>query len=154
MPSDFETVLDAPIAIGDSAAPTAPNVSYWHRIALVVLDAVFCLLMGGFTFGWAPLEDVLTEDGKSSLLAGSFGLNLLVAGVYSHLCSAGETSCNAQHLRLNLLYTVASSILDISAFFGAKCEEKYGPRNTAVLAGVLHGANRFVRCALLSRESS
>lgn len=41
---------------------------------------------------------------------------LLDSGVYSHLCPSGESRCKAQDTRLNLLFTVASSVTNVIPF--------------------------------------
>jgi hypothetical protein len=60
---------------------------------------------------------VIAQSTDAFLMAGFAALKpiLLDAGVYQHLCTAGQSTCKAQDTRLNSLFVVATSVNNVSA---------------------------------------
>ncbi|KYQ92053.1 hypothetical protein DLAC_06888 [Tieghemostelium lacteum] len=90
------------------------------RYLLLFLAEIQMLMISGIVFGWEPLQDAMIQQ-----------------NVFLDLCSKGETSCKAQSLRLNLVYTIGTFTATGSAFVSGYIFDKKGPIWTNIIAFVL-----------------
>ena len=118
--------------------PRAPGISYrWLLVALAFIEV---LTGTGIMFGWSAISLALTRD-----------------GVYSELCSNSTTTlvnqtvptnagvCDAQALRLNVVYGVAASSFPLSMFFWGPAIDRWGARGVRIgsLAFFISGSLLF-----------
>ncbi|KAK2787744.1 hypothetical protein FQN51_003083 [Onygenales sp. PD_10] len=107
----------------DISAPF--EVSKAKRIAQVCAAVAYCVLSAGVTFGFAALKPVLIEE-----------------GVYRDRCTQDETErgellCYNQDLRLNLMFTLAAVISNISALPVGTILDACGPRVSGIIGSIL-----------------
>jgi len=90
----------------------------------------FCI--AGLVFGELPrLQYSLADEIGFAALKPI----LLDSGVYSHLCE-GQKTCKAQDTRLNLLFTVASSVTNVRLCPTPVEEEDSGAKKKELMVGV------------------
>ncbi|KAI1412234.1 putative MFS transporter [Hypoxylon sp. FL1857] len=128
---------------GDRAAPvvsnktTLPNtaaykVSAAKRAAQVAFAIVACWFAAGIVYGFASLKPVLIEE-----------------GVYDELCppdskppggggddGSEKVPCDAQDMRLNLFFIVASITTNASSLVAGWVLDRYGRRLCYVISGI------------------
>ena len=87
--------------------------SHAARILLLFYVMLSLTLCGGTVFGYAGLKEVLLDE-----------------GVYRELCrnSDDQVPCNEQMLRLDLMFTLASSLFSAYLLPAGLCLQKIGPR--------------------------
>ncbi|RLN93422.1 hypothetical protein BBJ28_00011765 [Nothophytophthora sp. Chile5] len=100
-------------------APTASRRIAPKRIALVLTVLASDLLLTGLIFGWAPLLLMLQAEGQ-----------------YLELCDDGRP-CVAQENRLNLIFAVASVVMNAGALPVGIFLDRAGPRVATALAAVV-----------------
>ena len=88
------------------------------RKVLIAAVLLSDLSFTGIVFGFSSLEVVWQAE-----------------GVYSELCDSGDNLCPAQLNRLNLCFTIASSLAVLSSLPSGAFVDTYGPRATSVLSG-------------------
>lgn len=88
--------------------------------AMIFFGVFICSTMSGVIFGDAALRPVLISS-----------------GVYSDRCKPNEDTCDAQLLRLVLLFTVASTMNSVSSLPGGMFLDKFGPRKTGIMGSIL-----------------
>ncbi|TDH65845.1 hypothetical protein CCR75_001353 [Bremia lactucae] len=92
-----------------------------QRVALVLAVCLSDLLLTGLVFGWAPLLLLLQEEGQ-----------------YHELCADPSAStCVAQENRLNLIFAVASVVLNAGALPVGILLDMAGPRATIATAAII-----------------
>lgn len=101
------------------------SVSKGLRIAQVTCAIVWCLFVAGTSFGFAALKPVLVSE-----------------GVYREKCTAKEISkgvhiCREQELSLNMMFTVAAVVTNVSALIVGTFLDTYGPKFCGVVGSVL-----------------
>ncbi|KAI1142088.1 putative MFS transporter [Hypoxylon sp. FL0543] len=122
---------------GDRAAPADPHetntaaykVSAVKRAAQVAFAIVACWFAAGIVYGFASLKPVLIDE-----------------GVYDDLCPPDEkpgqgdgsekVPCDAQDMRLNLFFIVASITTNASSLVAGWVLDRYGRRLCYVISGL------------------
>ncbi|KAJ5177344.1 Major facilitator superfamily domain general substrate transporter [Penicillium coprophilum] len=117
---------------GTTVAQTPPwadttgayEVSAARRIAQVCTAVVYCFLAAGVVFGFAALKPVLIRE-----------------KVYRNLCSQAELEedidvCYGQEIRLNLMFTIAAVVTNISALPVGTILDAYGPRVSGIIGSI------------------
>ncbi|KKK20244.1 hypothetical protein ARAM_003221, partial [Aspergillus rambellii] len=115
------------------------EVSPTTRILQVCIAVVYCFFSAGIVFGFAAIKPVFIKE-----------------GVYGDLCSneklgTAQDVCYGQELRLNLMFTIAAVVTNVSALPVGTILDTYGPRACGIigsscifLGGLLFGlAPRF-----------
>ncbi|OQD62491.1 hypothetical protein PENPOL_c012G06977 [Penicillium polonicum] len=102
----------------------AYEVSAARRIAQVCTAVVYCFLAAGVVFGFAALKPVLIRE-----------------KVYRNLCSQAELEedvdvCYGQEIRLNLMFTIAAVVTNVSALPVGTILDAYGPRVSGVIGSI------------------
>ncbi|KAJ5605228.1 hypothetical protein N7510_010382 [Penicillium lagena] len=97
------------------------EVSPAKRIAQVCIAVIYCFLAAGIVFGFAALKPILIRE-----------------KVYRNLCSRAELDedvsvCNGQQIRLNLMFTIAAVVTNISALPVGTILDAYGPRVSGLI---------------------
>eukprot|EP00158_Paraphelidium_tribonemae_P000599 Partr_v1_DN22920_c0_g1_i1_m42582 putative Solute carrier family 43 member len=105
----------------------ASDVPLWNRLLLITLCLLISLFSSGVIFGFASLKPVLEAS-----------------GVYRYLCDEGKDSCDAQNLRLNLMFTIGSSAINIASLPVGHVLDVYGPRVSLFVGSLTH----LVSCLL------
>ncbi|KAJ5698103.1 hypothetical protein N7462_000108 [Penicillium macrosclerotiorum] len=100
------------------------EVSPARRIAQVCLAVIYCFLSAGIVFGFAALKPVLIRE-----------------KVYRNLCSPQELEknvgvCYGQQIRLNLMFTIAAVVTNVSALPVGAILDTYGPRVSSIIGCV------------------
>lgn len=108
------------------------SVSKPLRIAQVACAIVWCLFVAGTSFGFAALKPVLVSE-----------------GVYREKCTAKEIEhgvhiCRDQELSLNMMFTIAAVVTNISALIVGTCLDTYGPKFCGVVGSVLVATACFI----------
>ncbi|VVT55291.1 uncharacterized protein SAPINGB_P004523 [Magnusiomyces paraingens] len=98
------------------------------RIAQVACSILWCLFVAGTSFGFAALKPVLVSE-----------------GVYRERCTPDEVEhnvhiCRNQELALNMMFTIAAVVTNISALVVGSALDIYGPRFCGVLGSFLVAA--------------
>ncbi|KAJ9491836.1 hypothetical protein VN97_g1381 [Penicillium thymicola] len=102
----------------------AYEVSAGRRIAQVCIAVVYCFLAAGVVFGFAALKPVLIRE-----------------KVYRNLCSQAELEedadvCYGQEIRLNLMFTIAAVVTNVSALPVGTILDAYGPRISGIIGSI------------------
>ncbi|KXG51816.1 Major facilitator superfamily domain, general substrate transporter [Penicillium griseofulvum] len=102
----------------------AYEVSAARRIAQVCTAVVYCFLAAGVVFGFAALKPVLVRE-----------------KVYRNLCSQAELEedvdvCYGQEIRLNLMFTIAAVVTNVSALPVGTILDAYGPRVSGIIGSI------------------
>ncbi|KAI9925776.1 hypothetical protein MW887_005582 [Aspergillus wentii] len=108
------------IGLIEPELPGPPTTSAFEvgsvkRIAQVFVAVIYCFLAAGTVFGFAALKPVLVKE-----------------EVYHNLCS-GETVCYEQEMRLNLMFTIAAVVTNVSALPVGTILDTYGPRVCGII---------------------
>ncbi|CAG7938082.1 unnamed protein product [Penicillium nalgiovense] len=103
---------------------SAYEVSGARRIAQVCTAVVYCFLAAGVVFGFAALKPILIRE-----------------KVYRNLCSQAELEkdvnvCYGQEIRLNLMFTIAAVVTNISALPVGTILDAYGPRVCGITGSI------------------
>mmetsp|Transcript_40378 Transcript_40378/g.99170 ORF Transcript_40378/g.99170 Transcript_40378/m.99170 type:complete len:558 (+) Transcript_40378:58-1731(+) len=101
--------------------------------ALIAVAALQAVLTSGMVFGWAPLQLMLEEE-----------------GIYANECKDGVAPCPEQGIKLQTMYTVATSAFCFCVWPTGMVLDKYGPRVCSMMGSVLFG----VGCALMAISSN
>ncbi|KGO69813.1 Major facilitator superfamily domain, general substrate transporter [Penicillium italicum] len=102
----------------------AYEVSSARRIAQVCTAVVYCFLAAGVVFGFAALKPILIRE-----------------KVYRNLCSQAELEdgvdvCYGQEIRLNLMFTIAAVVTNVSALPVGTILDAYGPRVSGIIGSI------------------
>ncbi|KAJ5496228.1 hypothetical protein N7463_008215 [Penicillium fimorum] len=102
----------------------AYEVSASRRIAQVCTAVIYCFLAAGVVFGFAALKPVLIRE-----------------KVYRDLCSPAELEedvdvCYGQEIRLNLMFTIAAVVTNVSALPVGTILDAYGPRVSGIIGSI------------------
>ncbi|CAG8910203.1 unnamed protein product [Penicillium egyptiacum] len=102
----------------------AYEVSAARRIAQICTAVVYCFLAAGVVFGFAALKPVLIRE-----------------KVYRNLCSRAELEedvdvCYGQEIRLNLMFTIAAVVTNVSALPVGTILDAYGPRVCGIIGSI------------------
>ncbi|QQK43732.1 MFS transporter Fmp42, putative [Penicillium digitatum] len=102
----------------------AYEVSTVRRIAQVWTAVVYCFLAAGVVFGFAALKPILIRE-----------------KVYRNLCSEAELKedvdvCYGQEIRLNLMFTIAAVVTNVSALPVGTILDTYGPRVSGIIGSL------------------
>ncbi|KAJ5951666.1 Major facilitator superfamily domain general substrate transporter [Penicillium vulpinum] len=102
----------------------AYEVSAARRIAQVCTAVVYCFLAAGVVFGFAALKPILIRE-----------------KVYRNLCSQAELEedvdvCYGQEIRLNLMFTIAAVVTNVSALPVGTILDAYGPRVSGIIGSI------------------
>ncbi|GAA99771.1 uncharacterized protein L969DRAFT_52196 [Mixia osmundae IAM 14324] len=103
----------------------ASEVPVAKRVAQVICSVFFCLTCAGLIFGFAALKPVLVDE-----------------GIYSELCTQDELQrdvwvCLEQDTRLNLMFTIATVVTNVSALPIGFLLDRIGPQRTSILGGCI-----------------
>ncbi|KAJ5342862.1 Major facilitator superfamily domain general substrate transporter [Penicillium brevicompactum] len=117
---------ERPVLVDSPWAHTtgAYEVSAAKRIAQVCTAVVYCFLAAGVVFGFAALKPVLIRE-----------------KVYRNLCSQAELErnvdvCDGQEIRLNLMFTIAAVVTNVSALPVGTILDAYGPRVSSIIGSI------------------
>ncbi|KAJ5389079.1 Protein FMP42 [Penicillium cataractarum] len=118
-PTPPVAVLKEPFWLSDTRG--AFEVSPARRIVQVCLAVIYCFLAAGVVFGFAALKPVLIKE-----------------HVYRNLCSREELDnevavCNGQEIKLNLMFTIAAVVTNVSALPVGTILDAYGPRVSGII---------------------
>ncbi|KAJ5895631.1 Protein FMP42 [Penicillium taxi] len=124
LPSHSATPIPVSVPKEESGVPDtlgAFEVSRAKRIAQVSLAVVYCFLAAGVVFGFAALKPVLIRE-----------------NVYRNLCTRQELEtdvavCDGQEIRLNLMFTIAAVVTNVSALPVGTILDSYGPRVSGII---------------------
>lgn len=101
------------------------RVSKSLRLVQVGCAIIWCLLVAGPSFGFAALKPVLVSE-----------------GVYRELCTEKEIEdgilvCEEQDIRLNLMFTIAAVLTNVTAIVVGPTLDKFGPRVCGIIGALL-----------------
>ncbi|KAJ5484608.1 Major facilitator superfamily domain general substrate transporter [Penicillium expansum] len=90
----------------------------------VFTAVVYCFLAAGVVFGFAALKPILIRE-----------------KVYRNLCSQAELEedvdvCYGQEIRLNLMFTIAAVVTNVSALPVGTILDAYGPRVSGIIGSI------------------
>lgn len=106
----------------------ASDMSFGHRLSLVLVAIAAAFALSGSIFGFQALRPALID-----------------AGVYRSLCELDEpVPCNAQLLRLNLVFTIATTMANAASIVIGFVLDHYGPRFTAICGCLLYTLGSFL----------
>lgn len=94
---------------------TSDDFNIKRRLILVISSFICCLGTAGVIFGFSSLQPVLEH-----------------AGIYAHLCPAGQTKCPAQSDRLMLMFTLASSATNLVSLPIGYTLDRFGPKKSMI----------------------
>ncbi|KAI2699427.1 hypothetical protein CBS147332_8313 [Penicillium roqueforti] len=119
---DSETIVARTPPWADTTG--AYEVSAARRIAQVCTAVVYCFLAAGVVFGFAALKPILIRE-----------------KVYRDLCSQAELEkdvdvCYGQEIRLNLMFTIAAVVTNVSALPVGTILDTYGPRVSGIIGSI------------------
>lgn len=122
----------------------AKEVSKSRRVLQCVVSAAWILFAGGPIFGFAALKPVLVAEkvyeslcdvSSDAKLGGIYDYTLkpdAFASLTMRIVSKSEESrvakCTAQDLKLNMMFTVAAVLTNVTALLIGRILDKYGPR--------------------------
>ncbi|KAJ5558008.1 hypothetical protein N7461_001980 [Penicillium sp. DV-2018c] len=118
------TVHDSVISRTPGETTGAYEVSVARRIAQVCTAVVYCFLAAGVVFGFAALKPILVRE-----------------NVYRNLCTQAELDedvdvCYGQEIRLNLMFTIAAVVTNVSALPVGTILDAYGPRVSGIIGSI------------------
>ncbi|KAI5962208.1 uncharacterized protein KGF55_003284 [Candida pseudojiufengensis] len=93
------------------------------RILQITCAIIWCLVAAGPVFGYAALKPILISQ-----------------GVYENECTGSKsinTKCVEQDLSLNMLFTVACSVTNISALPVGSILDAYGPKISGIIGAII-----------------
>lgn len=101
------------------------RVSRGLRIVQVGCAIFWCLLVAGPSFGFAALKPVLVAE-----------------GVYSQYCTPDEITegvriCQKQELKLNMIFTIAAVLTNVTALVVGPTLDTFGPRVCGIVGAFL-----------------
>lgn len=101
------------------------NVSKTLRTIQVTCAVVWCLLVAGPSFGFAALKPVLVSE-----------------GVYKEYCTSKEIEdnvgiCQQQELKLNMIFTIAAVMTNVTALIVGPILDSYGPKVCGIIGALL-----------------
>lgn len=101
------------------------RVSKGLRLVQVACAIFWCLLVAGPSFGFAALKPVLVSE-----------------GVYSQFCTpdeieAGVRICQQQELKLNMIFTIAAVLTNVTALVVGPTLDTFGPRVCGIVGAIL-----------------
>lgn len=101
------------------------QVSKPLRVLQVGCAIFWCLLVAGPSFGFAALKPVLVSE-----------------GVYQQYCTPDEIEsgvlvCKDQDIRLNLVFTIAAVLTNVTAIVVGPTLDRFGPRVCGVIGALL-----------------
>lgn len=101
------------------------NVSKTIRIIQVACAVIWCLLVAGPSFGFAALKPILVSE-----------------GVYRDYCTPKEIKhgveiCQQQELKLNLIFTIAAVMTNITALVVGPILDSHGPKLCGIIGALL-----------------
>eukprot|EP00164_Ancoracysta_twista_P005244 GFYU01007176.1.p1 GENE.GFYU01007176.1~~GFYU01007176.1.p1 ORF type:complete len:510 (-),score=153.01 GFYU01007176.1:138-1667(-) len=105
------------IAAGAHATVTEDEKQLWHsrgkRYALLAFASLQCALFAGVIYGWPTFSLALTRE-----------------KVYFSACDCGPVcdQCDAQQRKLNLVYTVTTSVSMATGLISGHVLDRWGPR--------------------------
>ena len=99
---------------------------------LILVGALEAVLTSGVVFGWAPLQMMLQEE-----------------GIYGDVCTDGPP-CQEQAVRLQIIYTVATSAFCFCVWPTGLVLDAYGPRACCMMGAAFFG----VGTALMARSDA
>jgi len=88
----------------------------WKRIVAMVVAVASVVAMAAIIDGWSALSLVFLRE-----------------GVYRRLCDDGQTTCESQQLRLSLVFTVGTVVLQASSLPIGLFLDQFGPRITTIV---------------------
>ncbi|KAJ6185177.1 hypothetical protein N7519_006478 [Penicillium mononematosum] len=102
----------------------AYEVSAARRVAQICTAVVYCFLAAGVVFGFAALKPILIRE-----------------KVYRNLCSEAELEkavnvCYGQEIRLNLMFTIAAVVTNVSALPVGTVLDAYGPQVCGIAGSI------------------
>lgn len=108
------------------------NVSKGLRLVQVGCAIFWCLLVAGPSFGFAALKPVLVSE-----------------GVYSQFCTPEEIElgvriCKQQELKLNMIFTIAAVLTNVTALIVGPTLDKFGPKLCGIIGALLITAACFI----------
>ncbi|KAL1409089.1 hypothetical protein Q8F55_005913 [Vanrija albida] len=103
------------------------DVSPRRRVLQVAASVVFCFLTVGLVFGYAALKPVL-----------------LASGVYAELCEPDKPGCAAQDTKLNFLFILATSTVNMASFPVGVFLDSVGPQVSTLTGAVVFAAGCVV----------
>eukprot|EP00232_Nephroselmis_pyriformis_P013895 CAMPEP_0182876078 /NCGR_PEP_ID=MMETSP0034_2-20130328/13935_1 /TAXON_ID=156128 /ORGANISM="Nephroselmis pyriformis, Strain CCMP717" /LENGTH=201 /DNA_ID=CAMNT_0025008847 /DNA_START=107 /DNA_END=709 /DNA_ORIENTATION=- len=92
-------------------------MGFWD-VTLLVTAFASCLFFSGISYGWAPMVLMLKGEGQ-----------------YSELCTVEDPDCEAREQRLNLIYTMASSMFSIVAMPSGVILDAFGAHVVVAISG-------------------
>ncbi|PKY00526.1 MFS general substrate transporter [Aspergillus campestris IBT 28561] len=119
-----EQPLDLDVQEGVLETRGAFEVSRLKRILQVIVAVIYCFFSAGIVFGFAAIKPVLIQE-----------------GVYRDKCGQEEIEqnqevCYGQELRLNLMFTIAAVVTNVSALPVGTILDIYGPRVCGVIGSM------------------
>lgn len=108
------------------------RVSKGLRLVQVACAIFWCLLVAGPSFGFAALKPVLVSE-----------------GVYKQYCTPQEIEkgvriCQEQELKLNMIFTIAAVVTNVTALAVGPTLDSFGPRVCGIIGSILIGAACFI----------
>lgn len=120
---------EAPLIFSAKKSQHVPSLTL--RITQIGCAMLWCLFAAGPIFGFAALKPVL-----------------IAQGIYKEVCdisinplttldlSTNEAICTEQDLKLNLMFTLAAVITNITALLVGSILDNYGPRITGLIGSI------------------
>lgn len=116
------------------------NLSLKRRILQIVCAITWCLLAAGPVFGFAALKPILIREGvysdrchEAPNTTAVLQLSKIISPFLITRGDGGEHMCEAQDLSLNLIFTLAAVITNVSALVVGTVLDVWGPRVTGLL---------------------
>lgn len=109
------------------------TVSKGLRLTQVTCAIFWCLLVAGPSFGFAALKPVLVSE-----------------GVYKQFCTPQEIEdgiriCQQQELKLNMIFTIAAVLTNVTALLVGPTLDTFGPKVCGIVGALLI----FIACFIL-----
>lgn len=89
---------------------------------MVVMGFLSCICTSGSIFGYASLSTALRAS-----------------GMYADLCE-GDRTCDKQRLRMDLMFTLASTAVNVACLFVGMILDRYGPKVTCISGALIYAA--------------
>ena len=106
------------------------EVSKTKRLVQISIAVVYCLFSAGVVFGYAALKPVLVKEGVYKEFCNQKEEIMLVE-------TGGRETCYEQEIRLNLMFTTAAVVTNVSALPVGTILDRYGPRISGILGSIL-----------------
>lgn len=115
------------------------DVPRTRRLLQCICAIIWCLVSGGPIFGFAALKPILVTEGVYE-----YTCDVGVEPLFHSLEGSAVSKCNAQDLKLNMMFTVGAALTNVSALVIGRVLDIYGPR----VCGLIGAAFLYLALAI------